>query len=214
MNFLENSLSIPIYHLINVWQKQILTNTHYLGIPTLKNPLDFWIYQEIIHEIKPDIIIEIGNYMGGSTLALAHTLDNLELHDSKILALDINHSLIDSKVLNHKKIHLITGNALESLGEVREHIKDTDKVLIIEDSSHMYSDTLEILKLYSPLVTLGSYFIVEDGIVVINKNNSYNDGPYRAVNEFVSENKFFQIDRTKEKFIMTWNPKGFLKKIK
>lgn len=217
MNFLENNLKLQLYFLIMEWQNQLLNNNKYFGIPTYKIPLDFWVYQEIIYEVKPDVIIEIGNFKGGSTLALAHLLDNMQLDDSKILALDINHSLIDNKVIEHKKIKLITGNAVNLLEEVRNNIKDTDKVLIIEDSSHTYENTLEILKLYSTLVTKDSYFIVEDSIISTGLEVNYikhGGGPYRAINEFISQNNTFIVDRSREKFIVTWNPKGFLKKIK
>lgn len=217
MSFLEEKLDKPLSDVINILQMQILSNNKYFGIQTLKNPLDFWVYQEIIFEIKPDVIIEIGNFRGGSTLALAHILDNINTPNSKILALDIDHSSINEKVIKHNRIKLITGNALTSLRAIKGFIKDTDKVLIIEDSSHIYEDTLEILRLYSDLVTIGSYFIIEDSIVDNGLYVPYlkhNGGPYRAIKDFIQENNNFEIDRTKEKFVITWNPKGFLKRVK
>ena len=48
-----------------------INHTTYFGIRALKSPLDFWIYQEILFETRPDFVIEIGNCCGGSTLALA-----------------------------------------------------------------------------------------------------------------------------------------------
>lgn len=217
MKFLEDNLSMPISELVNQVQNQIINNTTYFGIKTFKNPFDFWIYQEIITEVQPDIIIEIGNFSGGSTLALAHILDNLGKVDAKVIGIDINHTPVSKKAKEHKKINFITGNAIERVDQVKNFIRKDDVVLVIEDSSHVYEDTLEMLKLYSPLVTKGSYFIVEDSIISNGLDIKYinhNGGPYKAINEFVENNHDFEIDRKREKYILTWNPKGFLKRIK
>ena len=86
--------------------------------------------------------------------------------------------------------------------------------MIIEDSSHTYENTLNVLKTYNPLVTPKSYFIVEDSICHHGLDDGPNPGPYEAVETFMNESCNFEIDRTKESFFITWNPKGFLKKIK
>ena len=49
----------------------------WMGVRALKNPFDAWIYQEIIYEVKPDVIVEIGSAEGGSTLFFANLLDLL-----------------------------------------------------------------------------------------------------------------------------------------
>ncbi|MFN8575842.1 MAG: CmcI family methyltransferase [Candidatus Sericytochromatia bacterium] len=217
MSFLEDNLETKVSDLLNLLQNQIIRNTTYFGIPTLKNPLDFWIYQEILYEVKPNIIIEIGNFRGGSTLALAHVLDNLNIPNSKIIAVDLNHDTVHEPTRNHEKVHLIKSNALHCVDKVKALINQDDKVLVIEDSSHIYEETIEILRLYSPLVSIGSYFIVEDSIVDNGLKVNYikhNGGPYRAINEFIEENNNFEIDRKREKFILTWNPKGFLKRVR
>ena len=71
------SLDEKLSSILQRMQDRLMSKSTYWGIPTLKNPVDFWVYQEIIYSIKPDYIIEIGNYMGGSTLAFAHMLENL-----------------------------------------------------------------------------------------------------------------------------------------
>ena len=73
-HFLEESLNIKLEDILAVIQNRIMRKTSYLGVKTLKNPMDFWVYQEMIFEHNPDVIIEIGNNWGGSTLALAHLL--------------------------------------------------------------------------------------------------------------------------------------------
>jgi len=183
----------------------------YHGIQTWKNPIDFWVYQEIIFDIKPDLIIEIGLHRGGSTLALAHMLDRNE--NGKILGIDLSLSLIDEQVRNHDRISLIEGNPLELFEKVNQYISPDSTVLIIEDSSHEYENTLAVLNMYGSLVSENSFFIVEDGICYHGLDVGPKPGPYEAVHDFIKGNENFIIDRSKEDFLLTWNPCGFLKRI-
>lgn len=209
--FMEENLDMPINQVLAIMQKQIKKRTHYFGIRTHKNPLDFWIYREIIVEIKPDVVIEIGNYCGGSTLAIAHILDNLQ--KGRIIGIDIDHSKVPRMVKKHPRIRLITGDACKCFDKVKALIYKKEKVMIIEDSSHTYENTLNVLKTYNPLVTPKSYFIVEDSICYHGLDDGPNPGPYEAIETFMNESCNFEIDRTKEAFFITWNPKGFLRRI-
>lgn len=74
-NFIEDNINIPLKNVLPRIQQRIMGETSYFGVKTLKNPLDYWVYQEIIYAAQPDVIIEIGTNWGGSTLALAHLLD-------------------------------------------------------------------------------------------------------------------------------------------
>ncbi|MDK9694015.1 MAG: cephalosporin hydroxylase family protein [Sulfurimonas sp.] len=210
--YLEDSLDMTIGKTLDIIQKRIMQKTTYFGVKTLKNPMDYWVYQEIIFEHKPDVIIEIGNNWGGSTLALAHLLDNIE--HGRIIGIDIDHSKITDVVRNHPRIHFIENSAIEAFSEVQALIEPHEKVLLIEDSSHTYENTLAVLKLYSPFVKLDDYIIVEDSICHHGLNVGPSPGPYEAVETFVQENQNFVVDREKESFLITWNPKGFLRKIR
>lgn len=210
--FVETSLDMPLKELLVLLEHQFKKRTMYFGVRAIKNPLDFWVYCDIIWEVKPDIVIEIGNRFGGSTLALAHILDSLR--KGKIIGVDIDHSQVPRIVKKHARITLITGDACETFYKVKELINKRDKVLIIEDSAHTYENTLNVLRKFSPLVTHGSYFIVEDSIGHHGLDEGPHPGPYEAIEEFMKDNSNFQIDRTKETYVITWNPKGFLKKIK
>ncbi|MFA7485704.1 MAG: CmcI family methyltransferase, partial [Phycisphaerae bacterium] len=155
----EEHLDMPLKDVLQIMQRGVKKKTSYFGIKTLKNPLDFWVYQQIIYEIKPDVIIEIGNLAGGSALALAHFLDNMQ--KGRIIAVDIDHSLIDAKTKQHPRITLVTADAVASFETVKPMINEGEKVLIIEDSAHTYDNTLCVLEKFSSLVSVGSYFIIE-----------------------------------------------------
>lgn len=211
MTYLEQNSSFPLYKILDIMQNRIMTKTTYFGITTWKSPIDYWVYQEIIFQHKPDVILEIGNAFGGSALALAHLCDNIG--HGKIIGLDISHKNISPLSKAHNRITFIEGDACSSLDKVKNLIKPEDKVLVIEDSSHTYENTLNVLRTYSSFIKSGDYFIVEDSICHHGLDVGPNPGPYEAINDFLKENKNFVCDRDKESFFITWNPKGFLKRI-
>ena len=209
--FLEQALDMPLREVLAKIQQRILMSSSYHGVKTLKNPLDYWVYQEIIFEEKPDVIIEIGNKWGGSALALAHQLDLLG--KGKLIAIDIDHSQIAEPVRHHPKIIFVEQAAVEAFPQVQQLINAGERVLVIEDSSHTFENTLEVLRYYSQFIARGDYLIVEDSICRHGLEVGPKPGPYEAIEAFVEENKKFVIDRAKENFFITWNPKGFLKRV-
>ena len=187
-------------------------NTFWLGIPTQKCPLDLWIYQEIIFEVRPDVIIECGTAKGGGALFLASMSDFVD--NGRVVTIDIEDREGRPK---HKRIKYLLGSSTskEIVEKVRNLIKDGDKVMVILDSDHHKEHVLNELKIYSKFITKGSYLIVED--TNINGHPvapDFGPGPMEAVEEFLRENKNFVVDKNKEKFYLTFNPKGYLQKIK
>ncbi len=212
MSYMEESLDVPLRHILPIMQERITGQTTYFGVQALKNPLDFWLYQELMYQHKPDVIVEIGNRFGGSTLALAHLCDLLG--HGRIIGLDITHELIPDVVRQHPRVTLIEGDACASFPQVAQLISASEKTLVIEDSSHTYENTLNVLRTYSRLIKPGDYFVVEDGICYHGLDLGPNPGPYEAIESFVAENSAFEIDRSKESFLITWNPKGFLRRVR
>ncbi|NCC60279.1 MAG: hypothetical protein EOM12_04925 [Verrucomicrobiae bacterium] len=211
MRYLEDCLDLPLSQIIKAMQDRIMSRSSYFGIKTLKSPIDFWVYQEIIFELKPDFIIEIGNFCGGSTLALAHICDSLG--SGNIIGIDISQNIIPDIVKNHRRVTLIEGDACDVFDVVRDIVKNSKKILVIEDSAHTFDNTLKVLELYSSLVAPGGYFIVEDSICHHGLEVGPYPGPYEAINTFLEKNKNFKSDRILESFIVTWNPIGYLKRV-
>lgn len=199
---MEDALMMPVKDLLKIIQEKVVRST-YFGIPTMKSPMDFWIYQEIIAELRPDVIIELGTWHGGSALALAHMCD--VLGHGRVISIDIN----PSPAFTHPRITWMTQDAVEA--EVS--ISKSETVLVIDDSSHTYDNTLAVLRRFSPLVSVGSYFIVEDSICGHGLDIEPMPGPYEAVQTFLSENKNFEVDRNREAYLITWNPSGYLKRV-
>lgn len=184
-----------------------------MGIKIYKNPMDSWIYQEIIYDVQPDVIVEIGSKFGGSTKYFANLLDLLD--KGQVISVDINRKHYD---FEHPRVIALTGDSAspEIVSEVAQLCKDKT-VLVIHDGDHSKKQVLKDLQNYAGFVTPGSYFIVEDGIVDLYHFGDglgfKEGGPLAAVEEFLTENKNFVIDEQKERYILTYNPKGFLKRI-
>lgn len=181
--FLEESLNLSVRELLPVLQERIVERTTYFGIPAIKSPLDFWIYQELICSVLPDVVVEIGNFRGGTLLALAHWFD--ALGSGRVIGIDCDQKEIAAAVRAHPRISLIEGDAVENFSRVRQEVGANTRVLVIEDSSHTFENTLAILKAYSDLVSPGSYFIVEDGICHHGLEVGPSPGPYEAITDFM-----------------------------
>jgi cephalosporin hydroxylase len=208
--FIEENLELELGKVLAIIQERTFV-TSYMGITAIKNPFDFWVYQEIAYETRPEFIVEIGNHMGGTLLALAHLLERVG--GTKVIGVDASHGPVHNKVKEHPTVLLIEGDATRSFGRVREAIPAGARVMVIEDSSHTYENTLAVLRAYSPLCQPGDYFIVEDGICGHGIVDGPRPSPYEATEAFIKENPGFVCDRSRESFFITWNPKGFLRRV-
>jgi cephalosporin hydroxylase len=222
--FLENSLDMTLEQWIRYHQANLHFKQTYKGLRMIKNPFDLVIYEEILWEVKPTVIIEIGNAFGGFTLWLADRMKMMDV-STKIITIDLspvadthmlsNKQSLLSSLFSRKKNHQIISlvgdcNDQKIIQQVQSYISDSDRVLIIEDSSHTFDNTLAVLNNYNTFVTQDSYFIVEDGICDTMK--WITPGPLRAVESWIPDHPEFSLDRTKERYVVTYNPKGYLKK--
>jgi len=190
---------------------KIWNNTYWLGVQVGKCPFDMWIYQEIINDTRPDVIIESGTGRGGSTLFFASCCDLV--NNGRVVSIDISDQSSKPK---HERITYLRGSSVsaEIINSVKQSLSDTDEVLVVLDSDHSKEHVLKELNTYGRYVTAGSYIIVEDtnaGGHPVKKGHY--PGPMEAVREFVRTNPSFTIDKSKEKFLLTFNPNGYLKKL-
>lgn len=197
-----------LYH-----QREVVhTQSTWMGVAALKNPLDAWIYQEILHEVRPEVVVEIGSAAGGGTLYLANLLDLLGA--GRVISVDIDRS---SFVARHDRITCFTGDSRDPriLAAVAE-ICDERAVLVIHDGDHRAGPVLEDLRNYGGLVSVGSYLIVEDGIIDLYQDGdgigTVEEGPLVAVEHFLAEDDRFEIDERRERYLLTYNQRGYLRR--
>lgn len=185
-------------------------STKWLGVRCIKSPLDMWIYQEIIFETEPTLIIETGTHAGGSALYFASMLDLLG--EGKVVSVDLNPIL--SEYPRHPRIKYLSGNSVAPrIVEQITAFAQEQRVMVCLDSDHKGSHVSAELKAYAPLVSPGCYLIVEDTCVGGRPiRPDYKPGPAEAVAEFLPGSDF-EVDYKREKLLMTFNPGGFLRRV-
>jgi cephalosporin hydroxylase len=204
----------------------------FMGIPVWQNPADMWAVQEIIYEVRPDYIVEMGTGHGGSALYYATVLDRVN-PAGRVITVDIDPKVKDyAKELSQRfdvfrdKVDVVVWDS--SSPELLTHLRGTTRgkaVLVILDSYHGNEHVLQELRLYSQLVSPGSYIIVNDTIIDLKPEwidryvrrfapptDHSVGGPALAVERFLKENKSFHVDRGPEKFLLTFYPGGYLRK--
>jgi cephalosporin hydroxylase len=185
----------------------------WMGNEMFKCPLDLWVYQEIIVANRPDVILETGTYKGGSALFLANVCDLIGHGEIITIDIDTSHQPIRPQ---HPRITYLSGSSTspDVLAQVADIVKDRTNVMVVLDSDHQHDHVLAELRNYHRFVPLGGYLIVED--TNVNGHPTYpgfGPGPWEAVDTFLSETSSFIADRTRERFILTMNPRGFLRRI-
>lgn len=191
--------------------EQTWRNTRYRGVQIQKCPPDMWVYQEILHEVRPHLIIETGTAYGGSGYFLADMCSLLDA--GRVVTIDIE-PMPDRP--SHERLTYLHGSSTDPkvVSEVTAMLPDEGPVLVILDSDHSLEHVRDELNCYSGMVTAGSYLIVEDtnvhGHPVLP---DHPPGPMEAVREFVENHQEFTIDRGREKFMLTFNPSGYLRRI-
>jgi len=215
-----------------------LARALYRGVSIQKFPIDYFMYQMIIHEVRPDLIIEIGTMHGGSALYLADLLVLFGIEGAEVHTID----LIDP--FQRREYHAEQGDKLNPAEATNypeivvshPHVKtfsggweDYDlsncagfkRIMVIDDGSHVYSDVLAAAEKFKDLISSGSYLIIEDGNALEvcddkERREWMDGGPLRAIFEFLSKNKDFHIDfRWCDMFGVnsTFNTYGYLRRV-
>ncbi len=199
----------------------------WMGRPIIQFPQDIIAMQEIIWSVKPDLIIETGIARGGSLIFYASMLELLG-EDRQVLGIDIDvreHNRIEiEKHPMYKRITMLEGSSvdLEIVKQVRELAAGKQRVLVVLDALHTHEHVLRELKLYSPLVTKGSYLVVFDTVIEDMPDDFFPDRPWgpgnnpkTAVHEFLKTNDRFEIDEAiHNKLLITVAPDGYLRCVK
>jgi len=214
----------------------------WLGLPIIQFPQDILAMQELIWDVKPDLIIEIGIARGGSLLFYASMMAMIDYCEAaeagktldlaagrrRVLGVDIdirahNRAAIEAHPLGHK-IDMIQGSSVDSeiIAQVCEHAKGYEHVLVCLDSNHTHDHVIAELEAYAPLVSLESYCVVFDTLIEDMRTEMFSDRPWgkgdnpkTAVREFLKKNVRFIIDREIEnKLLITVAPDGYLRCVK
>lgn len=170
------------------------------GIVALKCPMDLWIYQEMIYEIKPMLIIEGGTASAGSALFIADVLNACNF--GRVVSIDRDHN---PSWPRHPRLTYIQGDTLDpkTWQKVAELTNGSHPKILILDDGHDHEHVYDELTLATRLLIPNDRLIVEDTNL---------GGPLWGLDKFLKENpRRFEREPEREKFLLTFNPKGYLK---
>ncbi|MFY8127194.1 MAG: cephalosporin hydroxylase family protein [Chitinophagaceae bacterium] len=224
----KNLKELGLKFLIDTAETKYTYNFSWMGRPIIAFPQDMIAMQELIWEIKPDLIIETGVAHGGSIVYYASLLELIG-GDGLVVGIDIdirkhNRDLIEEHPMM-KRIKLIEGSSTsqETFKLVKEIAATKKNIMVCLDSNHTHEHVLEELKLYAPLTSVNNYCVVFD-TVVEDMPNSWDWGnrpwgvgnnPKTAVFEFLNNTDDFEIDKKIDnKILISVAPDGFLKRVK
>lgn len=217
-------------------------NYHWMGRPIIQYPQDIVAMQELIFEVKPDLIIETGIAHGGSLIFSASILALLDLNEAietggtidprqsgrKVLGIDIdirahNRAAIDAHPMR-SRIEMIEGSSIDEdvISQVHKMAEGYNKVLVCLDSNHTHAHVLDELKAYANLTSLDSYCVVFDTLIEDMGEETYpdrpwgkGDNPHTAVKSFLEGNQEFEVDTSiHERLLITVAKDGFLRRVR
>lgn len=223
------------------YQSKPYLNMTFLGVPSMQYPGDNWALQELITAVRPEFIVETGTALGGSSLYYATIFETLG-GPGEVITIDINNypeakqmfrDLMSTELPNKtlpdwpdpsgypvwkKRVHFIRGDSVskEVVEQVYRRAKD-HRVLVTLDSLHTKQHVLNEMKAYAPLVSVGSYLVVQDTHLNGHPNQHWSlteEGPWEAVQEFLKTHPEFQVDHGPEKHLISQSPSGYLKRIR
>ncbi len=212
-------------------RKKYSYHFEWLGRPIIQYPQDIVAMQELIWEVKPDLIIETGIAHGGSLIFYASMLELLVqcgvIENGEVLGVDIeirphNHQAILEHPMS-KRITMLQGSSIDPaiVAQIKEKAKGKQRVMVTLDSNHTHDHVFAELQHYAELVSVGSYCVVFDTVIEDmpddmfgNRPWSKGNNPKTAVELFMQQNRQFEIDeRVTNKLLVSVAPKGFLKRI-
>ena len=195
-----------VLYLSDAW-----TEATWVGAQALKKPLDHWVYQEIMVETRPELIVETGTYRGGSAFFLASICDLLGA--GEVVSIDIE--AVRDDYPTHPRITYLgrrSSTDPDVVATVRERAAGK-RTLVVLDSDHSQAHVEAELAVYAELVPVGCYLIVEDSNIGQIRKDLL-PGPLEAIEAFLARTDEFEIDRGREKFLITHNPSGYLRRVR
>lgn len=186
---------------------------HWLGYSMQKSPFDMFAFHNLIYDIRPDIFLETGTFHGASALFYATVMD--ALNHGLVITIDIMAGFMRPK---HPRIWQMVRDSAdpETAAIVKSYTEQVPKVMVTLDSNHDGAHVYKELEAYGPMVTIGSFLVVEDTNInghPIRPGWAPNGGPWEAVHDWLPKHPEFKIDYNYQPALYTNNPDGWLRRI-
>lgn len=186
------------------WTQKYSYSFTWMGRPIIQLPEDMVRIQEVIFQVRPDVIVETGIAHGGSLIYYASLCKAMD--HGRVVGIDVeirphNRRAIESHFLSDY-VSLVEGSstAPDVVAAVKDVIRPGERVLVLLDSDHSKAHVLNELKAYAPMVSVGSYVVAADGVMadVAGRPGSRPgwewDNPAEAAREFAQLDPRFQLE--------------------
>jgi len=207
-------------------------NFSWMGRRIIQYPQDLIAVQEIIWDVKPDLIIETGVAHGGSAVFFASLLElNAQCggpKDAEVWCVEIDLRVHNREALvshpMYPRLRIFDGSSVDEkiASIIAEKAAKCERVMVILDSNHTHEHVLGELNLYASLVSIGSYCVVFDTVIEDLDGVEFADRPWgrgnnpkTAVAEFLRTNHDFLVDYSiDQKLLISAAPGGYLKRVR
>ena len=192
------------------WRSLTWRETTWLGRRVQQSASDLVAYQALITSIRPDWIIEVPTAGTGRALFLASICDLV--NSGQVLSIQIRERGERSE---HPRLSYLTGDPTveDTRRQVFEVVGDGAKALVLIGTAPK-ARVISEFTAYAPLVPVGSYVVVENTILGGNPvMPEFGPGPGDAIKTILSQRNDFAPDRTLERHGVSFNPRGYLKRV-
>ena len=208
----QRAAGVPDVDAVPPWAR-----VSWLGHQVVKCPMDLWVYQEILWETRPDLLIETGTSGGGSAYFFATIMDSIG--NGRILTVDVDsYPVLNSQ---HPRIGYLVGSSIDPviIDRIHHAAKREKTVMVSLDSLHTYAHVAAELEAYASLVTVGQYLVVEDtGMGELGESPNATPPDHEnawanlAVREFLASHSGYTADVSREKHLLTSNHNGWIRR--
>ena len=192
------------------WNEKYPYTFTWLGRPIIQHPEDLVRLQEVVYNLKPDVVIETGVAHGGSLVFFASLMRSIGR--GQVVGIDIeirphNRTAIEAHELA-PMIALVEGDstAPEVIAQATSGIRPEDTVLIVLDSDHSKAHVAMELEVYHGFVTPGSYIVATDGIMAVLHDVPRGDPGWKDDNPAAAAREFAAIH---PEFVLEYPPWSF-----
>jgi cephalosporin hydroxylase len=202
----EHADVIDAFHRVFYASRQTHGMTFYEGVPLLKSPMDLWVYQEILWDLRPTLVIETGTAYGGSALYFARQFDRIG--EGQVLSIDLDPA---EKLPRHERVTYLSGFSSTDrrvIDAVAHVAQSHPRVMVILDSDHSKAHVLDELAAYAPLVTQGQFLVVEDTNIngrPVEIDWKGGPGPGPAVDEWLPQHPEFEDAIMARRYMLTFH---------
>lgn len=203
----QHAETIAAFHRAFYASQQTHGMTYFEGVPILKNPMDLWVYQDVLWDMRPTLIVETGTAHGGSALWFARQLERIG-GPGHVVSIDLEPADLLPKhhrISYVKSLSSVDPRVIETVEQVA---KGHPRVMVVLDSDHSARHVTDELDAYAGIVTPNQFLVVEDTNIngrPVPIDWKGGPGPGPALDAWLPDHPEFAIDPIASRYLLTFH---------